>query len=409
MKYCLIGEKLSHSYSEEIHTLNGLDYSLKEIGKSDLEGFFNGNVYAGFNVTIPYKREVMKYLSYLSDEAREIGSVNTVLKTDGGYAGFNTDILGMEYAFKDRGVSMKDKNVLILGSGGTGKTATCLAKKQGAKSISVVSRTGEINYNNCYEKAKLSEIIINTTPVGTFPEVGASVIDVEKFKYAEFVFDCVYNPLKTKLILDAKRLKIKCENGLKMLVAQALFSEGIWKGQAPDLKAIENTYKKIKKAKTNIVLYGMPSCGKTSVGKRLSLKLGKKFIDTDEIIAKEQKKSPSEIIRNFGEEKFREIESEIIKRVSTQTGAIISVGGGAVIKKENVIELRRNGVLIYIERNISLLVDTDRPLSKEKGIERLYEERKDIYNGIKDFAVSNNKTIEDCVKEIADVYENTRY
>ena len=408
MKYCLIGEKLSHSYSQEIHCLNGFNYSLREIKREDLEGFFKKNDYSGFNVTIPYKREVMKYTAFLSDDAKETGSVNTVVKTEKGYFGYNTDILGMEYAFTETGVSMAGKTVVILGSGGTSMTATCLAKRQGAKSISIVSRTGEINYSNCYEKLKSAEIIINTTPVGMFPNVCASPVDLEKFNKVEFVFDCVYNPLKTKLILTAERLNIKCDNGLKMLVAQALFSEGIWKGENPDFTAIEETYKKIKKEKTNIVLYGMPSCGKTSVGKRLFGKLGREFIDTDEIITEENKLSPSEIIERYGEEKFREIESEVIKKVARKCGVVISVGGGAVLRKENVEALKQNGILIYIQRNIHLLVDTDRPLSKEKGIERLYTERKDIYDGIKDYAVNNNSIIDDCVKEIVDIYENTR-
>ena len=407
MKYCLLGEKLSHSYSKEIHTLNGFNYSLKEIERENLKSFFENNDFSGFNVTIPYKQEVKKYLTFISEEAEKIGSVNTVIKNPDGYYGYNTDILGMEYALLSKGISLTHKNVVILGSGGTGKTATFLAQKQSAKSINVVSRTGDINYSDCYEKLTDTEIIINTTPVGMFPKTDVSPIDISRFKKLEFVFDCVYNPIKTKLISEAERLNIKSENGLKMLVAQALFSESIWKGEKADLKGIEKTYKTLIKDKQNIVLYGMPSCGKTSVGKMLAKKLSRQFIDTDAIITEEQKSSPSEIIAKFGEEKFREIESEAVKKFSCFNGAVISVGGGAVLKKENVFYLKQNGVLFYIDRNIHLLIDTDRPLSKAKGIEGLYNERKDVYNKIQDYKVMNNSLIEDCVKEIIDIYENT--
>ena len=408
MKYCLIGEKLGHSYSKIIHTYCGLDYSIVQLNKDELENFLTNCEYDGFNVTIPYKKEVMKYLSYISPEAEKIGAVNTVVNKNGKLYGYNTDIGGLESMIKSTFVSLKDKNVLVLGSGGASSTACALANINNAKSVTVVSRNGEINYTNCYE-LKDTEIIINATPCGMSPKVDESPIDLSKFKSLKGVYDCIYNPQNTNLILQAKSLKIPCASGLKMLVVQALLAQEIWLNKSHDQIKEKEIFNFVKNQTTNIVLSGMPSSGKSTIAKALSKVLNLEYFDSDEYIVKKYNKTPSEIILSQGEKAFRDIESEAIAVLSNKKGAIISLGGGGVLRNKNVINLKRNGVIYYIDRPIEKLIDKDRPLSKQKGVKALYGERKDIYENTCDFKVKNNTTIEDCVKEIISIYENISY
>lgn len=406
MKYCLIGEKLGHSYSKTIHEKFGLDYFLVELKKEELDGFFKGCEYAGFNVTIPYKKEVMPKLKKISKEASLAGAVNTVVNKNGEFYGYNTDIEGMEYMLKRRGVSVKGKNVLILGSGGTSNTAVTLCKLKKAKSHVIVSRTGKVNYLNCYD-LKDTQIIINTTPVGMYPNVYDKPIDVSKFPNLEGVFDCIYNPKMTELLFDAKRLNIPYSNGLSMLVKQGLLAEDIWLNSSHTNDVVEKTIKEISLKTSNIVLTGMPSCGKSTIGQILAKKLGLEFLDTDEEIYKRHNKRPSQIILESGEKAFRLLESDVIKDVSLKGGRIIALGGGAVLNSENVKNLKRNGTIVYIKRNLDLLSLDGRPLSQQKGVYALYEERKGIYEGVADIIVDNNLSVENCVKEVIYKYENT--
>ena len=408
MKYCLIGEKLGHSYSKLIHEKSGLDYSLVELKKENLKDFFENCEFDGFNVTIPYKKEVMKYLSYVSIDAQKIGAVNTVIRKDGKFYGYNTDVGGLKSMIESTGVSLENKNVLVLGSGGASNTACTYALNCKAKSVNVVSRTGKINYNNCYDLND-TEIIINATPLGMSPNVDESPIDLTLFKNLKGVYDCIYNPQNTNLILQAKKLNIPCASGLKMLVVQALLAQDLWLDKTHSKNEEQKIFNFVKSQTTNIVLCGMPSCGKTSIAKRLSESLNLEWYDSDDYITKRYNKTPSEIISNDGEKAFRDIESEVIELLSQKKGVIISLGGGGVLREQNVINLKRNGVVFYIDRPLELLVDTDRPLSKNKGIEALYNERKDIYNACCDFKVKNDKDIESVVKEIILTYENISY
>ena len=408
MKYCLIGEKLGHSYSKLIHEKSGLDYSLVELKKEKLKDFFENCEFDGFNVTIPYKKEVMKYLSYVSIDAQKIGAVNTVIKKDGKFYGYNTDVGGLKSMIESTGVSLENKNVLVLGSGGASNTAATYALNCKVKSVNVVSRTGKINYNNCYD-LKDTEIIINATPLGMSPNVDERPIDLTLFKNLKGVYDCIYNPQNTNLILQAKKLNIPCASGLKMLVVQALLAQDLWLDKTHSKDEEQKIFNFVKNQTTNIVLCGMPSCGKTSIAKRLSESLNLEWYDSDDYITKRYNKTPSEIISNDGEKAFRDIESEVIELLSQKKGVIISLGGGGVLREQNVINLKRNGVVFYIDRPLELLVDTDRPLSKSKGIETLYNERKDIYNACCDFKVKNDKDIESVVKEIILTYENISY
>ena len=404
MKYCLIGEKLSHSYSKTIHEKFGLDYFLVELKKEELNGFFKNCEYTGFNVTIPYKKEVLPYLKKVSKVASLAGAVNTIVNKNGEFYGYNTDIEGMEYMLKRRGVSVKGKNVLILGSGGTSNTAVTLCKLKKAKSHTIVSRTGAVNYSNCYEY-KDTQIIINTTPVGMYPNVYNKPIDVSKFPKLEGVFDCIYNPNTTELLKDAKRLNIPYSNGLSMLVKQGLLAEDIWLDKTHSDDVVENTIKEILLKTTNVVLTGMPSCGKSTIGRILAKKLGLEFVDTDEEITKKHNKTPSQIILESGEKAFRLLESEVIKELSLKGGQVVALGGGAVLNSENTQNLKRNGTIVYIKRNLDLLSLDSRPISQQKGVYALYEERKGVYESVADIIVDNNLSVENCVKEIINKYE----
>lgn len=404
MKYCLIGEKLGHSYSVEVHSAMGLDYSLRELQKSQLDEFIKDDSINGFNVTIPYKKDVLSYVDFYDKNVEATGVVNTVLKREGKLYGYNTDIGGMTYMLSRKNVSLHNKNVLILGSGGTSKTACALAKLQGAKSLKTVSRSGEINYENCYD-LKDTEIIINTTPVGMFPNIYLKPVDLSRFSSLVAVFDCIYNPFTTELLAQAKELNLICSDGLPMLVEQALLAEDIWVGEKHDTSVSEKLIRSLRKSKSNLVLYGMPSCGKSTLGRLLAEELGRKFVDLDEYITKNQGRTPSQIISSDGEKTFREIESLAVSEVAKLNGTVISLGGGSVLNPLSVNALKKNGVLIYVKRNLDLLSVENRPLSATKGVEKIYKERKSIYESIGDAEIENNKAIKDALKEIIKVYE----
>lgn len=400
MKFCLIGEKLGHSYSKVIHEKQGLDYSLIEVARNGLEEFLSRG-FDGFNVTIPYKKTIIPFLDEIDKDAQKIGAVNTVVQKNGRLLGYNTDVYGMEYALKRANIDLFGKNVMILGTGGTSLTANAVCKNARAKSVVFVSRQGEVNYDNCYRQNV--DVIINTTPVGMFPNEDESPVDLQKFCNLEGVFDCVYNPLRTKLVLQAEKLGLKVSGGLPMLVAQGLKAEEIWLGKEIDKTRYELILNEILFEKQNIVLIGMPSCGKTTVAKLLAEKLGCEVVDTDQLVFNMQGKTPSEIIDGFGEEEFRKVESLAVKLASEQKGVVIATGGGTILKEENVVALKKNGVVIYLNRDIKKLIDDDRPLSKNGAISRLFEQRKPIYESVCDKKVSNDGELEQTVKEILSV------
>lgn len=399
MRYCLLGKKLGHSYSQEIHTLSGLDYTLQEREESELKDFLSEG-YDGFNVTIPYKKTIIPYLYKISETAAKIGAVNTVIKTEKGYFGDNTDIFGMQYAFERKGVCLRGKKVMILGTGGAGVTAKVLCELKGARSVTV-SRSGDINYQNCYDQQD-TQIIINATPVGMYPNINDSPVNLERFKGLEFVFDCIYNPYLTQLLKQAKALNVPYSDGLTMLVYQAIQAQRAW-GVEKVLNAesvIEGLYRK----KINVVLCGMPSSGKSSVGKVIAEKLGRSFIDTDRVITEMTGKTPSRIITESGESAFRDIETQAISKIACKNSCVIATGGGAVLRKENVDMLHLNGVIFHIDRALSLLSDEDRPLSKKESLNALYNKRRKFYENARDYAVANDKSVTDCAEKIIDIF-----
>ncbi len=406
MKYCLIGEKLGHSYSKIIHNKLGLEYALKELNKEQLNKFLTNPDCDGFNVTIPYKKDVIPFMREISPTATLAGAVNTVINKNGVLYGYNTDVDGMNYMLNKVGVEVSGKVVMILGSGGTSNTAVALCKREKAKKYYIVSRTGDINYKNCYDYID-TQIIINTTPVGMYPSVENKPIDLSKFKGLLGVFDCVYNPKITELLSQAKSLNIPCNGGLDMLVKQAVLAYEIWTGSKKDNAITQNIVKEIDFETKNVILSGMPSSGKSTIGKAVAKLLNKEFYDSDEVIEKTYGKTPSQIIESEGEEKFREIESTVIKDLSLKRGVVIALGGGAVLKDINVKNLNRNGVIFYIKRNLDLLSTDNRPLSKKQGVQALYEKRKSVYEFTCDYAVENNGEIGTAVKEIILNYENS--
>ena len=399
-KYGLIGEKLGHSFSPLIHShLHDYDYRLYEVAPENLSEFMKTTVLSGFNVTIPYKQAVIPFCSELSEAAQSIGSVNTVLKRlDGSFFGDNTDYYGFEYLLKKSGTNICGKKALILGNGGASKTVHAVLCAHGADPIITVSRKGPVNYENLSAHLD-AQIIVNATPVGMFPNVGRSVIDLKDFKKCELALDLIYNPGKTEFLLQAEALGIPAFNGLSMLVAQAKKAGEIFTGSLTDDKMIDIIEKKIAAETMNVVLIGMPGSGKTTVGRILAEKTGREFIDMDEEIEKYAGKTIPEIFKERSESGFREIETEVLKRVSSLSGKIIATGGGIVTVPANKKLLNQNSRVVLIERDLKALPSSGRPLSLSHGVEALYKARKPLYESWADISVKNENP-EDAAGEI---------
>lgn len=411
MEYGCIGEKLGHSFSKIIHNkLYDYEYELKEIPKECLSDFMKKADFKAINVTIPYKQDVIPFLDEISDIARKIGAVNTIVNKNGRLCGYNTDFLGMTALINYAEISLKDKKVLILGSGGTSKTAFAVAQSMGAAEIYRVSRKGGeglITYAQAQDQFYDAEIIINTTPCGMYPNIMGAAVDINKFSNLSGVVDAVYNPLCSQLVVAAKRRGIPAVGGLYMLVAQAVFAAERFMENKIDKSVIDRIYNEISRDKENVVLIGMPSCGKTTVGKLLADKLGKEFIDTDELIVAKYG-DISEIFREKGEKGFREIESLIIAQVALKQSAVIATGGGAVLNPQNVDLLKGNGKVIFIDRSLDKLITTsDRPLSSSREmLEKRYNERYDIYCQSADYIVKADGDIKDNTQRILEVIQN---
>lgn len=406
MLYGLIGEHLTHSYSCEIHgRIADYHYELCELRPDELDAFMREPKFNAINVTIPYKQDVIPYLYYISEQAKSIGAVNTIVNHDGKLYGYNTDFMGMEALFEHMGVSLKDKKVLILGTGGTSKTAHAVADDLGARAVYHVSRkSGEnvITYEEAMSQHTDAEIIINTTPVGMFPKVDAKPIDISRFPKLEGILDAVYNPLRTNLVQDGQARGIPASGGLYMLSGQAVFASAIFQGIDVNPELIDVAYTAVRNQKQNIVLIGMPSCGKTTVGKRLAEQGGREYIDTDDLIIERIGGPIADYIRANGEKAFREIESAVIKDISQKSGCVISTGGGAVLDHENVRYLKQNGIVIFLDRALENLMATDdRPLSSDReALKKRYEERYDIYRSSADIIIDANVALDDEIKNI---------
>lgn len=402
--YGLLGKKLGHSFSPQIHGLLGeYEYKLYERNEEELEGFIKeaGVTWQGLNVTIPYKKAVIPYCDELSDRAKKIGSVNTLVYREGKLYGDNTDYYGFECMVKKLGVSVAGKKAIILGNGGAAPTMRAVLLDMGAGEIVTISRSGEDNYENI-AKHHDAAIIVNTTPVGMYPKVGEKVITLADFKKCEAVYDIIYNPLKTALLLEAEELGIPYMNGLLMLVAQAKLASEIFRNVKIDDSKIEDINAIIEADVRNIMLIGMPGCGKSTIGKKLAEATGKIFVDADAVIVERAGKSIPEIFAEEGETAFRQLETEVLADLSKEKNQVIATGGGVVTRPCNKPLLRQNSVVVFIERAIEDLPISGRPVSQAKPATQIYAERIEFYRAYSDVSVEN-VDVDETVKNILEV------
>ena len=403
MKYGLIGRKLTHSLSPLIHSKTGaVPYEFKEIEPEYIEQFFKERDFDAINVTIPYKKDAYRACDELSSLAQRIGSVNTVVKReDGTLYGDNTDYYGLRCIFEKNGIDPKGKKALILGTGGSSLAARAVLEDLGADKIINISRSGEDNYSNL-EKHKDASVIVNTTPVGMYPDkIKDSPLDLAVFPHLEGVVDLIYNPLNTKLVLQARSLGVKADGGITMLIRQGFRAAERFLNVTYTEEQMQKAENEIISEIENIVLVGMPGCGKSTVGKALASKLGKKFIDTDELVEKKYGKRIPQIFEEKGEEYFRDLESEAVFEASIQSGAVIATGGGAVLREENRRYLSQNGKIVFLNRDITKLSTNGRPLSKNtEALEEMFKIRLPLYRGMCSAEISVKDGIGETVKKI---------
>lgn len=383
MTYGLIGEKLGHSYSQQIHeSLGKYTYQLLSLSKAEFETFVRERNFNGLNITIPYKKAVIPFCDQISDLAREIGAVNTLYFRDGKLCGTNTDYQGFLYAAEAAGISFENKTILILGNGGTSLMARKAAKDKGARRILITTRRGEagcISYE-ALSSHKEIDLIINTTPVGTYPQNGESLIDLRDFPACTGVLDVIYNPFSTALLQQAEELGIPCTNGLPMLVAQATAAAEYFLGETGFQQYNQRILQQLRQQIENIVLIGMPGCGKTTLGKLLAEKLDKKFVDMDLVIEEAAGKTIPEIFAESGEAYFRKLETEAARRLGKEKAQVIATGGGVVLRPENMKALSQNGRIVFIRRPLDELAMEGRPLSKDRpALIQMYETRLPLY------------------------------
>ena len=408
MEYGLIGEKLPHSFSREIHEkLAGYDYQLKELTPARLPDFLKKRAFKGVNVTIPYKQAVIPYLDEIDDKARAIGAVNTIVNREGKLIGYNTDYDGMVALIRHAGLSLAGKTVLILGTGGTSKTAMAVAADLGAASVQRVSRTGKDGAISYEEAQRLPvQILINTTPSGMYPNPDGQPMDLSRFGWLEGVLDAVYNPLRTRLVLQARDNGARAQSGLYMLVAQAAVACEHFLGEKLPAGALQTVYRAIHGEKQNIVLTGMPGSGKSTVGRILAREMGREFVDTDTEIIRLAKKPISDIFAQRGEAYFRDLESQVIAQLAQRTGLVIATGGGAILRAENVRRLRQNGRIYFLDRPVEDIVPTDdRPLSRDReALEKRYAERYPRYVTAADTRIPVNGSADTVAKAIREEF-----
>lgn len=429
--YGLLGRKLGHSWSVPIHQALGCEgYRLIELEPEELGDFLRREDIGGLNVTIPYKRDVMAFCDVIDEGAKTIGSVNTIVRRAGKLYGYNTDIDGFLYMLRRARISLMGKKVVVLGSGGTSLTAQAAARREGARKVVVVSRAGPDNYENLDRHAG-ADVLINATPVGMWPNMEGQPVDLERFPRAEAVVDIIYNPNRTNLILQAEAIDkrdrllageglrpeerefhgghpIRCTGGLPMLVHQAKRAEELFFGQPiPDYQT-ELILARLWQDRTNIVLVGMPGCGKTTVGRALARLSGKPFVDLDEEIVRRADKPIPEIFRTEGEEAFRALEAQALAEICAQSGQVIATGGGAVLRAENRDIMRRAGRVYFLRRALEELPTDGRPLSQKGSLEEMYRVRKPLYSAAADTVIDNSVALEETAELIwRDFCENS--
>ena len=400
MQCGLLGRKLGHSYSPQIHRmLGGYSYVLFEKEPGQLEDFIKNGDYSGLNVTIPYKKEVIPFLDELSPVAQRLGAVNTIVRrADGSLMGHNTDYFGFRYLVEQSGLKVSGKKALVLGSGGASNTAVAVLQELGANVV-VISRSGENHYGNLQLHADAS-VIVNATPVGMFPNTGVSPVDLVLFPQLEGVLDAVYNPARTQILLDAESRGLVAMNGLWMLVAQAKESAEWFTGLPIDDSKITEIHDSLRRQMENIILIGMPGCGKTTLGALLAQRTGKQFIDADEALEQRFGRKITDIIPQDGEAAFRQMESETLSELGRHSGLIIATGGGCVTQSRNYPLLHQNGTILWLTRTIDKLPTQGRPLSQAGKLSEMFRIRCPMYERFADRVISNDGAIEDTLAEI---------
>ena len=400
MQYGCIGEHLTHSFSKEIHgKIRDYLYELKEIPMGALDQFMTERDFRAINVTIPYKQDVIPHLHRVEENAAAIGAVNTIVNRDGLLYGYNTDFGGMADLIRRTGIDMKGKKVLILGTGGTSRTAKAVAEYLGAASVWKVSRSqqpGVLTYETVIREHLDAQVLINTTPRGMFSRESGMPVDPTLFPNLCGVVDAVYNPLRTEFVLKARGMGVPAAGGLYMLVRQAVLASEIFLDTCYPQALTEQIYQEMKSSKENIILTGMPGSGKTTIGKTLAAEMGCPYWDTDVLVEEKTGLTPAQLITQQGEKAFRDVETQVIREISAQNGCIIATGGGAVLRQENMDFLRMNGKIFFLDRPVEQLIPTEnRPLSSTKeAVLKRYNERYPIYVSTADVVIENNTTPE---------------
>ena len=409
MRCGLIGAHLAHSFSPQIHTaLADYSYELVELPPENIGDFVRNGDFDAFNVTIPYKKDVMPFLDKISPEAQTIGAVNTVVRhADGTLHGYNTDYFGFNAMLDASGIEVQGKKVLVLGSGGASVTVQAVLADRGATEIVVIGRKLENNYDNLHLHTD-ADVIVNTTPVGMYPNNGQSPVALSRFPHCTGVLDVIYNPARTALLLEAEERGIPHMNGLFMLVAQAVKAFEFFTGDVAEEGIIETITRQISKQTKNIVLIGMPSCGKSTVGALLAEKMGRPFYDADAEFTDMHGITPAEAITRLGEDRFREMEHATLCKLGKMSGTVIACGGGAVTRAYNYAPLHQNSVIIYLERELSRLSTNGRPLSQQTSLEALYAARKHAYEQFSDLRVVSTEVPEQTADAMLEALQSTK-
>ena len=405
MKCGLLGRKLGHSYSPQIHTyLGSYSYDLFEKEPEEVGDFLQNGDFSAINVTIPYKQTVIPFCDELSETARRIGAVNTLVRRPNGrLVGHNTDYYGFLSTIKHTGMDPAGKKVLIIGSGGASKPAIAVMEELGAQVVVISHKENTVQNLQLHRDAA---ILVNATPVGMYPNAGASPVDLALFPHLEGVIDMIYNPARTKLLLDAQARGIVAENGLWMLVAQAKEAAEWFTGCAIDDAVIQKIHGQLKLQMENIILIGMPGSGKSTIGRTLAQKMGRAFADADEAIVKEAGMSIPEIFATSGEEGFRQIETKVLARLGQESSLVIATGGGCVTRRENDPLLHQNGICVWLTRDLEKLPTEGRPLSQQTKLEQMYQIRKPLYTQFADYTVDNNASPDQCTAQILEFLSN---
>lgn len=406
-RFGLLGEHLGHSFSPQIHGVLGIsDYGLYEVEPQNLAAFLEKTPLLGMNVTIPYKKAVLPFCTSLSEAARRIGSVNTLKRTQNGWYGDNSDYAGFRYMLESIGFDPAGQRAVVFGSGGASVTVCAVLRDLGAAEVTVISRTGPENYGNL-KRHRDAALVVNATPVGMYPHNGQTAAGLGSFPKCRAVLDLIYNPARTALLLEAEALGIPHRNGLGMLAAQAHGSEEVFLERKLPRELIEKAAGSVGRRTENVVLIGMPGCGKTRLGKLLAKAMDRPFLDADEELTHRVGRSPAELIRQEGESAFRALETETLAELGKGSGQVIATGGGCVTRPENRDLLRQNGRVFWLRRDLDKLPTADRPLSQTLGPEELYRQRKEKYAAFADHTVENNGDPKAAVEEILDLWEKS--